>query len=60
LIAQADIEYETALEAINSKDTKYSTELNQLEEERDAIQMQIESLKKIAKENIERTFKVFS
>ena len=59
-IVKIDLEYETALEAITSKETKYNTQLNQLEAERSAIQTEMESLKKVAKENIESTFKLFS
>lgn len=59
-IAKADSEYEATLQDIDSKDTKFSTQLNQLESERSAIATEIESLKKIAKENIASTFKLFT
>ncbi len=59
-IMEADSEYEADLAAIDSKDKKYSTELNQLEEERSAIQTEIDSLKQIAKDNIAATFKLFT
>ena len=57
---QADIIYETELKEISSKETRYSTELNKLEEERNAIELQIDQLKQIAKDNIDKTFKLFS
>ena len=48
------------MEAINSKETKYNTQLNQLESERNAIQTEIQSLKQIREDNISSTFKLFS
>ena len=59
-ITKADSEYEADMEAINSKETKYNTQLNQLESERNAIKNEIESLKQIREDNISSTFKLFS
>lgn len=59
-ITKADSEYEADMEAINSKETKYNTQLNQLESERNAIQTEIQSLKQIREDNISSTFKLFS
>lgn len=59
-ITKADSEYEADMEAINSKETKYNTQLNQLESERNAIKTEIESLKQIREDNISATFKLFS
>lgn len=59
-ITKADSEYEADMEAINSKETKYNTQLNQLESERNAIKTEIESLKQIREDNISSTFKLFS
>lgn len=59
-ITKADSEYEADMDAINSKETKYNTQLNQLESERNAIKTEIESLKQIREDNISSTFKLFS
>lgn len=59
-ITKADSEYEADMEAINSKETKYNTQLNQLESERNAIKTEIESLKQIREDNISSTFKLFT
>ena len=59
-ITKADSEYEADMEAINSKETKYNTQLNQLESERNAIKTEIESLKQIREDNISSSFKLFS
>lgn len=59
-ITKADSGYEADMEAINSKETKYNTQLNQLESERNAIQTEIQSLKQIREDNISSTFKLFS
>ena len=59
-ILKADQEYETDLAVINDKDAQYDVRLQKLDAERDAIKTEIDSLKRVAKENVERTFKVFS
>ncbi len=59
-IILADSEYETELQEIDSKEKKYQIELNQLEAERNSIKTEIDALKQIAKENIEKTFTTFT
>ena len=44
---------------INAKDTRYDNKLSQLETERNAIKTEIESLETVAKDNVDRTFKIF-
>ena len=45
---------------IDRKDRKYDIDLANLDNERNAIKQEIETLKTVAKENVERTFKLFS
>jgi predicted nucleic acid-binding Zn-ribbon protein len=45
---------------INKKDTRYDNELAQFETERTAIKDEIETLQTVIKENVEKTFKLFS
>ena len=51
-------EYE--LKKINAKDTKYDKELSKLETERTAIKQEMDSIKTVKNDNIERTFGIFS
>ena len=59
-LKKAEAEYEYELGKINRKDTKYDQDLNKLETERSAITKEMESVKKVKDENIERTFGIFS
>ena len=59
-LKKAEAQYESDMSKINRKDTQYDTQLSQLETERKAIKEEIESLKNVAKDNVERTFKLFS
>ena len=45
---------------IDKKDRKYDSDLASLETERNAIKQEMETLKTVAKENVERTFRLFS
>lgn len=59
-LKKAEATYEAEMDKINKKDTRYDTELSQLETERNAIKEEMEALKNVAKENVDRTFKVFT
>lgn len=59
-IKKAEAEYEHGLDLINRKDTKFDTELSKLETERTAITTEMDSIKKVKDDNIERTFGIFS
>lgn len=59
-IKKAEAEYEAALNKINKKETKADEELSKLEAERNAISTQQEDLKKIIRDNIDLSFKLFS
>ena len=45
---------------INAKDKKFDTDLASLESERNAINTEMDTLKSVAKDNVDRTFKLFS
>lgn len=59
-IRKADQKYEDDIATINQKDARYDTQLQKLEAERESIRTEIDGLKRIASDNVERTFKVFS
>lgn len=59
-IKKAEAEYEAALNKINKKEAKADEELSKLEAERNAISTQQEDLKKIIRDNIDLSFKLFS
>lgn len=59
-LKKAEAEYEHELDIINRKDTKFDTELNKLETERTAITTEIDSIKQVKDDNIDRTFGIFS
>ena len=60
LIRKAEAKYEADMKRIDLKDRKYDTDLAALDAERNAIKQEMETLKTVAKENVERTFKLFS
>lgn len=59
-LAKAEAEYEHETKKIDQKDKKYDMELSKLETERSALTKEYESVKKVASDNIERTFGIFS
>ena len=59
-LKKAEAEYENGLSIINRKDTKFDTELSKLETERTTITTEMDSIKKVKDDNIERTFGIFS
>ena len=60
LLRKAEAKYEADMRKIDAKDRKYDTDLAALEAERNAIKSEMEPLKTVAKDNVERTFKLFS
>ena len=52
--------YEHELDVINQKDTKFDRDLSKLETERTSITTEMDSIKKVRDDNIERTFGIFS
>ncbi|MCD8378473.1 MAG: hypothetical protein LUB59_06775 [Candidatus Gastranaerophilales bacterium] len=59
-LKKAEAKYEADMKRIDRKDSKYDTDLASIENEREAIKQEIETLKTVAKDNVERTFKLFS
>lgn len=59
-LKKAEAEYEHAMKEINRKDKKYDMDLNRLETERKALTTEYDSVKNVIKENVERTFGIFS
>ncbi len=60
LLKKAEAKYEADMKRIDLKDRKYDTDLAALDAERNAIKQEIETLKTVAMDNVERTFKLFS
>ena len=60
LLKKAEAKYESDMKRIDVKDRKYDMDLAALDNERNAIKQEIETLKTVSKENVERTFKLFS
>ena len=58
-IRKCEAKYEADMKRIDLKDRKYDTDLCAIENERNAIKQEIETLKTVAKENTERTIKLF-
>ena len=59
-LRKAEAKYEADMRRIDMKDRKYDYDLAALEEERNAIKNEMETLKTVAKDNVDRTFKLFS
>ena len=59
-LRKAEAKYEADMKRIDLKDRKYDTDLAALDTERNAIKQEIDTLNTIAKDNVERTFKLFS
>ena len=59
-LKKAEAKYEADMRKINAKDKKFDTDIASLESERNAISTEMDTLKSVAKDNIDRTFKLFS
>lgn len=57
---KAEAKYENTLKQIQVKDKKFDLELSKLDAEREALTKQRDSLKTIIKDNIEKSFGIFS
>jgi len=57
---KAEATYEADMTRINKKDSQYDTLLSQTDTERTAIKTEIDSLKQVSKDNIDKAFKLFS
>ncbi len=59
-LKKAEATYEAETTRINKKDAQYDTLLSQTETERNAIKTEMDSLKQVRNDNIEKAFKCFS
>ena len=59
-LKKAEAKYEADMKRIDLKDRKYDSDLAAMDAERNAIKQEMETLKTVAKDNVERTFKLFS
>ena len=59
-LKKAEAQYEADMKKIDAKDTKYDTDLAAIENERNAIKTEMDTLETVASDNVERTFKIFS
>lgn len=59
-LKKAEAEYEHELDSINRKDTKFDTDLSKLETERTSITTEMDAIKSVRDDNIDRTFGIFS
>lgn len=59
-LKKAEATYEAETTRINRKDAQYDTLLSQTETERNAIKTEMDSLKQVRNDNIEKAFKCFS
>mgnify|MGYP004657447853 FL=1 len=59
-LKKAEAKYEADMRKIDAKDKKFDTDLAAMESERNAIKTEMDTLKSVAKDNVDRTFKLFS
>ena len=59
-LAKAEAKYEHDLKEIEKKDKDFDLSLSKLETERSALTKELDSVKNVIKENIDRSFKIFS
>lgn len=58
--AQAESEYETTLARVSRQDNMLEMEIKQLETQHEAVLKEIDSVKNVISNNVDRTFKLFS
>ena len=59
-LRKAEAKYEADMRRIDMKDRKFDYDLAALDAERNAIKQEMETLKTVAKDNVDRTFRLFS
>ncbi|MCR5265040.1 MAG: hypothetical protein K6E29_00420 [Cyanobacteria bacterium RUI128] len=59
-LKKAEAKYEADMRVIDRKDAKYDAELAACENERSAIKNEMDTLKNVIKDNVDKTFKLFS
>lgn len=60
VLAKAEARYDVTMADIQSKDKRFDLQLQEINTEHEAIQTEIDSVKKVIDKNIERSFKTFS
>jgi len=58
-LRKAEAKYEADMRRIDMKDRKFDYDLAALDAERNAVKQEMETLKTVAKDNVDRTFKLF-
>lgn len=59
-LKKAEAEYQHELDIVNQKDKRFDNDLNKLETERTSLKTEMDSIKKVRDDNIDKTFKIFS
>ena len=59
-LKKAEAQYEADMKRIDRKDARYDAQLAVCDNERNAVKAEMETLKNVAKDNVDRTFKLFS
>ena len=59
-LRKAEAKYEASMRQIDMKDRKFDYDLAALDNERNAVKNEMETLKTVAKDNVDRTFKLFT
>ena len=58
-VAKAKAKYDQVLSQIESKDSRFDLQLKNIDTEHNAVQTEVDSVKKVIDKNIERSFKIF-
>ena len=59
-VKKAEAQYEADMKRIDRKDARYDGQLAACENERNAVKSEIDTLKNVIKDNVDKTFKLFS
>lgn len=60
LASRAEVKYEHAMDEINQKDKSLDVQLSRLENERNALKTEYQTVQDLVKKNIERSYKTFN
>lgn len=59
-LKKAEAKYESAMRQVNKKDKMFDMDLQKIDTERNALKTEFDQVKKVASDNIEKTFTIFS
>ena len=59
-VAQAEAKYEYTMSEIQQKDKKFDLELDNINTEHEAVKTEMDSVKGVISDNVQKTFNVFS